>query len=132
MVSFLATLYSLILDFSITETEKSVNRSSEIIIFCSVISYRCIEHVNEVIEMKGVVEERATLLGEYILQNNATVRSAAKRFHISKSTVHKDVAERLQTVNPQLYGQVRHVLEENKAQRHIRGGQATKRKYKGE
>ena len=82
--------------------------------------------------MKGVVEERAVELGEYILQNNATVRSAAKRFHISKSTVHKDVSERLQTVNPQLYGQVRHVLEVNKAQRHIRGGQATRRKYKGD
>lgn len=81
--------------------------------------------------MKGVVEERVVELGEYILQNNATVRAAAKRFHISKSTVHKDVAERLQTVNPQLYGQVRHVLEVNKAQRHIRGGQATRRKYKG-
>lgn len=81
--------------------------------------------------MKGVVEERAVELGEYILENNATVRAAAKRFHISKSTVHKDVAERLQTVNPQLYGQVRHVLEVNKAQRHIRGGQATRRKYKG-
>ena len=81
--------------------------------------------------MKGVVEERAVELGEYILQNNATVRAAAKRFHISKSTVHKDVAERLQEVNPQLYGQVRHVLEVNKAQRHIRGGQATRRKYKG-
>ena len=81
--------------------------------------------------MKGVVEERAVELGEYILQNNATVRAAAKRFHISKSTVHKDVSERLQTVNPQLYGQVRHVLEVNKAQRHIRGGQATRRKYKG-
>lgn len=82
--------------------------------------------------MKGVVEERVVELGEYILQNNATVRAAAKRFHISKSTVHKDVAERLQTVNPQLYGQVRHVLEVNKAQRHIRGGQATRRKYKGD
>lgn len=81
--------------------------------------------------MKGVVEERAIELGEYILHNNATVRAAAKRFHISKSTVHKDVSERLQTVNPQLYGQVRHVLEVNKAQRHIRGGQATRRKYKG-
>ena len=82
--------------------------------------------------MKGVVEERAIELGEYILQNNATVRLAAKRFHISKSTVHKDVSERLQTVNPQLYGQVRHILEVNKAQRHIRGGQATRRKYKGD
>lgn len=82
--------------------------------------------------MKGVVEERAVELGEYILQNKATVRAAAKRFHISKSTVHKDVSERLQVVNPWLYGQVRHVLELNKAQRHIRGGQATRRKYKGD
>ncbi|MBQ8752762.1 MAG: sporulation transcriptional regulator SpoIIID [Clostridia bacterium] len=81
--------------------------------------------------MKGAVEERAIELGEYILQHNATVRAAAKRFHISKSTVHKDVSERLQTVNPQLYGEVRHVLEVNKAQRHIRGGMATRRKYKG-
>jgi len=102
------------------------------VIYLHFVTYRCTEHVNEVMEsMKGVVEERAVELGEYILQNNATVRAAAKRFHISKSTVHKDVAERLQTVNPQLYGQVRHVLEVNKAQRHIRGGQATRRKYKG-
>ncbi len=84
-----------------------------------------------VMRMKGAVEERAIELGEYILQHNATVRAAAKRFHISKSTVHKDVSERLQTVNPQLYGEVRHVLEVNKAQRHIRGGMATRRKYKG-
>jgi len=60
------------------------------------------------------------------------VRAAAKRFHISKSTVHKDVAERLRVVNPQLYGEVRHILEVNKAQRHIRGGMATRRKYKGQ
>lgn len=82
--------------------------------------------------MKGAVEERAVELGEFILENNATVRAAAKRFHISKSTVHKDVAERLRVVNPQLYGQVRDVLEINKAQRHIRGGMATRRKYKGQ
>lgn len=82
--------------------------------------------------MKGAVEERAVELGEFILQNKATVRAAARKFHISKSTVHKDVAERLQTVNPQLYGEVRHVLEVNKAQRHIRGGMATRRKYKGQ
>ncbi len=82
-------------------------------------------------KMKGAVEERAIELGEYILQNNATVRAAAKRFHISKSTVHKDVSERLRKVNPQLYGQVRTILEVNKAQRHIRGGMATRRKYKG-
>jgi putative DeoR family transcriptional regulator (stage III sporulation protein D) len=81
--------------------------------------------------MKGAVEERAIELGEYILENNATVRAAARKFHISKSTVHKDVSERLRTVNPQLYGQVRHILETNKAQRHIRGGLATRKKYKG-
>ena len=82
--------------------------------------------------MKGAVEERAVELGEYILENKATVRAAAKKFHISKSTVHKDVSERLREVNPQLYGQVRSILEVNKAQRHIRGGLATRRKYKGQ
>ncbi len=81
--------------------------------------------------MKGAVEERAIELGEYILENNATVRAAARKFHVSKSTVHKDVSERLRTVNPQLYGQVRSILEINKAQRHIRGGMATRKKYKG-
>ena len=80
--------------------------------------------------MKGAVEERAVELGEYIIENNATVRAAAKKFHISKSTVHKDVSDRLQTVNPQLYGRVRQVLEVNKAQRHIRGGIATREKYR--
>lgn len=82
--------------------------------------------------MKGVVEDRAVELGEYILENKATVRATAKKFHISKSTVHKDVSERLRVVNPQLYGQVRNILEVNKAQRHIRGGLATRRKYKGQ
>ena len=80
--------------------------------------------------MKGVVEERAVELGEYILENNTTVRAAAKQFHVSKSTVHKDVSDRLKTVNPWLYGQVRQVLDGNKAQRHIRGGMATREKYK--
>lgn len=80
--------------------------------------------------MKGAVEERAVELGEYILENKATVRAAAKKFHISKSTVHKDVSDRLQTVNPRLYGEVRQVLEINKAQRHIRGGIATREKYR--
>lgn len=80
--------------------------------------------------MKGAVEERAIELGEYILENKTTVRAAAKKFHISKSTVHKDVSDRLQTVNPQLYGEVRRVLEINKAQRHIRGGIATREKYR--
>ena len=80
--------------------------------------------------MKGAVEERAIELGEYIIENNATVRAAARKFHISKSTVHKDVSDRLKTVNPQLYDRVREVLEVNKAQRHIRGGIATREKYR--
>lgn len=79
--------------------------------------------------MKGAVEERAIELGEYIIENKATVRAAAKKFHVSKSTVHKDVADRLKTLDPQLYGEVKLVLDINKAQRHIRGGLATKKKY---
>ncbi len=82
--------------------------------------------------MKGIVEERAVELGQYIIESKATVRSAAKKFGVSKSTVHKDVSERLKYVNPQLYNQVKAVLEINKAQRHIRGGMATRKKYKGE
>ncbi len=79
--------------------------------------------------MKDLVEERAAMLGEYIVEHEATVRAAAKVFGISKSTVHMDVAERLKKFDPMLYGQVRKVLEVNKAQRHIRGGLATKEKY---
>ncbi|HOA33515.1 MAG: sporulation transcriptional regulator SpoIIID [Clostridiales bacterium] len=80
--------------------------------------------------MKNIVEERAVELGEYIVENKATVRAAAKEFGISKSTVHMDVAERLRKINPVLYQEVRSVLELNKAQRHIRGGLATKEKYR--
>ena len=68
----------------------------------------------------------------YMLEQNATVRAAAARFGISKSTVHKDLTERLRRVNPGLYAQVRELLDLNKAERHIRGGLATRRKYKGE
>ena len=82
--------------------------------------------------MKGIVEERAIELGEYIIEHKATVRGAAKKFGISKSTVHKDVSERLKKLNPQLYVEVKHILEINKAQRHIRGGLATRRKYRHE
>lgn len=82
--------------------------------------------------MKGIVEERAVELGEYIIAHQSTVRGAAKEFGISKSTVHKDVSERLKKLNPQLYIEVKHVLEVNKAQRHIRGGLATRRKYRHE
>ena len=82
--------------------------------------------------MKQNVEDRAAMLGEYIVENKATVRRAAKQFGVSKSTVHKDVAERLKYVDPQLYKRVKTVLEINKAQRHIRGGLATKQKYSAE
>ena len=80
--------------------------------------------------MKGIVEERAIELGEYIIQSKATVRKTAKKFGISKSTVHKDVAERLKYVDPNLYREVKEILEINKAQRHIRGGMATREKYR--
>ena len=77
------------------------------------------------------IEERACELAAYIIDNNATVRSAAKKFGISKSTVHKDLTDRLRRVDRNLYLQVKRVLERNKAERHIRGGIATRRKYKG-
>lgn len=86
----------------------------------------------EVLYVKGIVEQRAVELGEYIIESKATVRKTAKKFGISKSTVHKDVSERLKYVNPQLYKEVKSVLEINKAQRHIRGGMATRKKYRGE
>lgn len=79
--------------------------------------------------MKGIVEERAVELGEYIIESKATVRSAAKKFGISKSTVHKDITERLKRINPALAKEARKVLDINKSERHIRGGMATKEKY---
>ena len=82
--------------------------------------------------MKGNMEERAVLLAQYIVENQATVRAAAKKYGVSKSTVHKDISERLPQFNRALYLQAREVLEVNKAQRHIRGGIATRRKYRGE
>ena len=82
--------------------------------------------------LKGNIEERAVMLAQYMIENRATVRAAAKKFGISKSTVHKDLSERLPKFNAALYAQVKAVLEVNKAQRHIRGGIATRRKYKGE
>lgn len=81
--------------------------------------------------MKGYIEQRAVELANYIIEKKATVRAAAKKFGISKSTVHKDVTERLLQVNPILAEDVKLVLEDNKAERHIRGGQATKVKYQG-
>ena len=76
-------------------------------------------------------QERCVILGEYIAENSATVRSTAKIFGISKSTVHPDVTVRLAKVNPELYKKVKEVLQKNKDERHIRGGLATKRKYQG-
>ncbi len=74
-------------------------------------------------------EERPVILGEYIIEHKATVRQTAKQFGISKSTVHKDVSERLKKVKPSLYKEVKVILDINKQERHIRGGEATKRKY---
>lgn len=79
--------------------------------------------------MKGLPEERAVAAAEYIIENKATVRSAARRFGVSKSTVHKDVSERLSSISPPLFAEVKAVLEQNKRERHLRGGEATKQKY---
>ena len=80
--------------------------------------------------MKDFTQDRAVIVGEYIVNNRTTVRSAAKAFGISKSTVHTDVTQKLSKINPPLSKEVRAVLDENKAQRHIRGGMATRKKYK--
>ena len=82
--------------------------------------------------MKGNMEERAERLAQYIIENRTTVRAAAQKFGISNSTVHKDISERLPQFNRVLYLQVKEILEVNKAQRHIRGGIATRKKYRGE
>ena len=79
--------------------------------------------------MKGNIEERVIEVAKYIVKNKSTVRETAKKFKISKSTVHKDVTERLDRINPELADEVRRILDKNKAERHIRGGQATKKKY---
>ena len=79
--------------------------------------------------MTDTIEQRACELAVYMIETGATVRKTAKHFHISKSTVHKDLSQRLPQCNRNLYEQVRVVLDENKAQRHIRGGLATKEKY---
>ena len=79
--------------------------------------------------MKDYINKRVITLAEYILENKATVRSAAKNFGISKSTVHKDVSERLKKLDSPLYEELKKLLEINKAQRHIRGGEATRQKY---
>ena len=80
--------------------------------------------------MKDYIEERVLQLAYYIVSTNSTVRAAAKKFRVSKSTVHKDVTERLLELNPGLAAEVKDVLESNKAERHLRGGMATREKYK--
>ncbi len=80
---------------------------------------------------KLYIEERAVNLAHYIIDNKDTVRGAAKKFGISKSTVHKDVTERLRKINPALADATKKILDENKAERHIRGGEATRLKYTG-
>lgn len=81
-------------------------------------------------QYEDCVEKRALELGEYIIENKTTIRAAAKHFGISKSTVHKDVSQRLIHIAPQIHSSVKEILELNKAQRHIRGGLATKNKYR--
>ena len=81
--------------------------------------------------MNDYIEERTCDIANYIIENKSTVRTAAKKFGVSKSTVHKDVTERLNKINSRLAAQVRNVLDENKSERHLRGGMATKKKYKG-
>ena len=81
--------------------------------------------------MREDLEARAQQLAVYIIEGRTTIRAAAKKFGISKSTVHKDLSERLEQCNHSLYLQVKEILEQNKAERHIRGGIATRRKYKG-
>lgn len=80
-------------------------------------------------EMKDYIEERVLELAQYILENETTVRKAAKKYNVSKSTVHKDITERLSDINPELAAKVHRVLDKNKAERHIRGGLATREKY---
>lgn len=81
--------------------------------------------------IRGCIEQRACDLAVYIIENDCTVRAAAAKFGVSKSTVHKDLTERLPGINHALYRAVRALLDRNKAERHIRGGLATRRKYKG-
>lgn len=81
--------------------------------------------------MKDYMEQRAINIANYIIESGATVRQTALVFKVSKSTVHKDVAERLEKINKNIWEQVKNILDKNKAERHIRGGLATKLKYKG-
>ncbi len=93
------------------------------------IFHTIVKNIPRGIPLKDYIEERAVSIANYIIDNNATVRQTAKTFGVSKSTVHKDVTERLMQVNPTLATEARKVLDLNKSERHIRGGLATKEKY---
>lgn len=82
--------------------------------------------------MKDYIEERVLEVAKYIIESRATIRKTAKMFGVSKSTVHKDITERLPKINPQIAKEAKEILDLNKAERHIRGGKATKLKYKAE
>lgn len=88
-----------------------------------------VKNIHGDISVKDYIEERAINIANYIIEYNATVRQTAKKFGVSKSTVHKDVTERLEQINPTLAAQARKVLNVNKSERHIRGGLATREKY---
>ena len=92
------------------------------------VSYN-VKNILRGFKLKDYIEERVIAIANYIIEYNATVRQAAKHFGISKSTVHKDVTERLEQINAALAGQTRAILEVNKSERHIRGGLATREKY---
>ncbi len=97
--------------------------------YLSFLFHKLYKHSFEVLILKDYIEERAISVAQYIVENGATVRQAAKKFGVSKSTVHMDCAERLVYINASLAEEVRKVLDVNKAERHIRGGMATKEKY---
>lgn len=99
------------------------------VITCALSAYIEINKQSRGISLKGYIEERAVDIANYIIHYNATVRQTAKKFGISKSTVHKDVTDRLLQINPSLATEARKVLDLNKSERHIRGGLATKEKY---
>lgn len=79
--------------------------------------------------MRHYTRERCEILAEYVIDTKSTVRSTAQHFGISKSTVHKDLSQKLKYINPRLYGEVKEILELNKSERHLRGGEATRQKY---
>lgn len=107
---------------------KHTDNNKYLVIPLGFFSY-IVKKLQGVFLLRDYIEQRAVHIANYILESNATVRQTAKAFGVSKSTVHKDVSERLLMINPSLARSVRKILDVNKAQRHIRGGMATKEKY---